>query len=178
MSDTSSLTRAERRTLIAGSILRTLSGLVVIAVGLVALPDALHLTEPWQALLLLTAGIGIWLLYLRRAVRQIGKARFPRVRSAETLVVSAALFIGVFSSIYVMISAADPSAFTEELDHFSGAYFAMTVLATVGFGDITPVTNLARGVAMVQMALDLVIVGVAFRVLGGAADRALKERSA
>lgn len=170
------ITPAKRRILIAGSVARTLAGLAVIAVGLVAMPDVLAFDKPWQAIVLLAAGIAVWGLYLRRAIRLISVARYPRIRSAETLTVSTALFVAVFATIYVMLSTADAGAFSEPLDHFTGAYFAMTVLATVGFGDITPVTDLARGIAMAQMALDLFIVGLAVRVLGGTAARVVKDR--
>ena len=47
----------------------------------------------------------------------------------------------------------------------------MTVLATVGFGDIAPVTTIARVAVMVQMVLDIAFIGLAAKVLFGAADR-------
>jgi alkylation response protein AidB-like acyl-CoA dehydrogenase len=58
------------------------------------------------------------------------------------------------------------------MDFFAALYFALTVLSTVGFGDITPVGTVARGLTMVQMTLDLVLLGVAVRVITGAAQRA------
>ena len=62
------------------------------------------------------------------------------------------------------------------MDDFTAFYYAMTVLATVGFGDITPVNTLARSLSMVQMAIDITIVGVAFKVLSGSAQQAIKKR--
>lgn len=114
--------------------------------------------------------------FFKRQLAGVYKAKFPTLRAAEALVLVAAMFLAVFAMIYVMISLSDSQAFTEELDPFNSYYFALTVLATVGFGDITPVTTLARSVTMVQMALDLVFVAVLIRVIGGAARRALQER--
>ena len=54
----------------------------------------------------------------------------------------------------------------------------MTVLATVGFGDIAPVTTIARVAVMVQMVLDIAFIGLAAKVLFGAADRGMRNRSA
>lgn len=130
------------------------------------------------ALPLGVAGLAVvfYIWFFKRQLAGVYKARFPTLRAAEALVLVAAMFLAVFAMIYVMISLNDSGAFTEELAPFNSYYFALTVLATVGFGDITPVTTLARSVTMVQMALDLVFVAVLLRIIGGAAKRALQER--
>jgi voltage-gated potassium channel len=53
-----------------------------------------------------------------------------------------------------------------ELDHRRRQ---LAVFSTVGFGDITPGTDLARIMVSVQMLLDLVIIGVVVRLLLNAA---------
>ena len=47
----------------------------------------------------------------------------------------------------------------------------MTVFATVGFGDIVPLTALARLVTAIQMMLDLVVLGAVVRIVFFAARR-------
>ena len=158
------------------AVLRTTLGLVLVMCGLVLVPDTVGGRGPLMMGVIVVVGFGVWIAYLRWSVAAIRKARYPRVRSAELLVVSIALFLALFASFYVTLSAQDPSAFTEELNHFSAYYFALTVLATVGFGDITPVTSIARAIAMVQMALDLFIIGIAVKVLSSTAERAIKDR--
>jgi hypothetical protein len=86
------------------------------------------------------------------------------------------MFLALFAVIYVSLSQHNDQAFTEELDAFSAYYFALTVLATVGFGDITPVTTLARSVTMVQMAIDLALIGILVRIVSTAANRAISGR--
>ena len=86
------------------------------------------------------------------------------------------LGLAIFAVIYVLISEGNPESFTEPLDRFTAYYFALTVLATVGFGDITPVTTLARAVTMIQMSLDLALIAVLVKVMGGAAKSALGKR--
>ena len=88
------------------------------------------------------------------------------------------MFLAVFAVVYGIISSQAPGSFTEDLDHFNAFYFALTVLATVGFGDITPVSEGARLACMVQMALDIAFIGAAVKILGGTAQRAVHARRA
>jgi hypothetical protein len=50
-------------------------------------------------------------------------------------------------------------------------YFTVTVFSTVGFGDITAKTGTARLVVTGQMIADLVILGLAIKVIVGAVRR-------
>lgn len=50
----------------------------------------------------------------------------------------------------------------------SALYFSVTVLSTVGFGDITAKTDAARLVVTAQMFFDLLALGLGVRVFVGA----------
>ena len=102
----------------------------------------------------------------------------PRLRAITALAVSAPLLIVVFAATDYLIAASDPASFSQPLDRTAALYFAVTVLATVGFGDIAPVTTVARVATMVQMLLDLAILGLAAKVLFDAADRGVRNRAA
>lgn len=102
----------------------------------------------------------------------------PRLRAITALAVSAPLLIVVFAATDYLIAASDPTSFSQPLDCTAALYFAVTVLATVGFGDIAPVTTVARVATMVQMLLDLAILGLAAKVLFDAADRGVRNRAA
>ncbi len=54
----------------------------------------------------------------------------------------------------------------------------MTTFATVGFGDITPVSQFTRLLVTAQMILDLIILGAVIRLFLGAVQLARRERSA
>ena len=127
--------------------------------------------------LIALAGIAIYATFFVRQIRGVYKARYPTLRAAEALILTAAMFLAIFSIVYVTISLEDPSSFTEPLDSFSAYYYALTVLATVGFGDIAPTNVPARSVTMVQMALDIAFIAVLIRVMGGAAKKALQLRA-
>jgi hypothetical protein len=168
-------TRREIVFAIAMTAVRIFLGFWIVVFMLNLVPDDENGTFVLPLTVAVLAVVG-YAWFFKRQLAGVYKAKFPTLRAAEALVLVAAMFLAVFAMIYVMISLSDSQAFTEELDPFNSYYFALTVLATVGFGDITPVTTLARSVTMVQMALDLVFVAVLIRVIGGAARRALQER--
>ena len=87
------------------------------------------------------------------------------LRGLEVVAVSAPLLVLGFAAAYFSAEHADPGSFTQGLTRLDAAYFSVTVLATVGFGDIAPVTELSRSLVMTQMVLDLVFVGLVLRVL-------------
>lgn len=118
----------------------------------------------------------IYIVFFIRQLRAVQKSQFPNIRAAEAMLSTGILLLAIFSSIYVGISLGNPQAFTEVLTPFSSMYFSLTILATVGFGDIAPNTISARSVAMAQMVLNLVYIGVVVRVFAGAAKRTLRGK--
>ena len=156
-------------------ILRTLGALVFIFWLLTLTPTE---TDPAISIPLILLGLGIagYGFVLRLQLKRVHRARMPGLIATESLIVSAALFIAIFSSVYVIVDGDVPGSFSEPLDHFSAAYFTLTVLATVGFGDITPVTDTARFLVMVQMALGLGFLAVIIKVFTSAAQRARRIR--
>lgn len=112
----------------------------------------------------LLAGIISW------QARRIASTHRALPALIEGLALVFVLYIGLFARMYHVISSWSPGAFSTELDYFTSVYFAMTVLSTVGFGDIVPTENIARGLAMVQMVGNLVLLGLVVRVLTQAAS--------
>lgn len=174
---TSHITKGELYRAVAMSILRTLVGLIAIFWLLSLVPEVpdLSLALPYGMLIL---GIAVYFMVFRRQVRRIKTSRYPLLRSAEALILAAATFLSLFAGFYVMINGAQPGAFSESLTHFTALYFTITVFATVGFGDITPVSDLARGFTMVQMAIGLGFIGMLVKIFGSTARQALQRRQA
>ena len=77
----------------------------------------------------------------------------------------------MFASFYLSLAIAAPRNFSQLLDHTAALYYTVTVFATVGFGDIVPMTALARLVTATQMLLDLVVLGAVVRIVIFAARR-------
>jgi len=170
------LTRGEHFRLIGASVLRIVIGFTVIWFALSLVPETpgVDLAGP---ILVIIACAAIYVWYFRRQLKKIKKSKFPQLAAVEALILIATMFLAVFAAIYVMESTAVPSAFSEDLDHFTAYYFALTILATVGFGDITPVSNVARATAMVQMAIDIAFIAVLVRIISSVATNTIKARS-
>jgi len=64
---------------------------------------------------------------------------------------------------------------THPLTRTDALYFAVTVVSTVGFGDIVPVSQSARLVVTVQMLLDLLALGLVVRAFLGAVQFARQQ---
>jgi len=87
------------------------------------------------------------------------------------------LLIVLFAWNYVGMSVSDPSTFSEPLTRSGALYFTVTVLATVGFGDITPVADVSRLMVSVQMICDLVVIAVIVKLITGVAKHARAQKT-
>lgn len=170
------LSRGEHIRLVSASVLRILVGFTVIWLALSVVPETpgVELAGP---ILVVVAFGALYVWYFRRQLKKIKRSKFPQLAAVEALILIATMFLAVFAAIYVMESTAVPSAFSEDLDHFNAYYFALTILATVGFGDITPVSTVARATAMVQMAIDIAFIAVLVRIISTVATNTIKKRS-
>ena len=104
-------------------------------------------------------------------VRRIGRAKLPTVQAVQALGLLIPFFLVMFASCYLSLAIVAPRNFSQLLDHTASLYFTVTVFATVGFGDIVPLTAHARLITAVQMLLDLVVLGAVVRIVIFAARR-------
>jgi voltage-gated potassium channel len=114
-------------------------------------------------------------LVLAWQIRSVSRSPHPVLRGVESLVVSVPLLVLSFAATYSVVDHNSPGSFTEDLSRLDAAYLAVTILSTVGFGDITPVTDVARSLVMSQMLVDLAFVGLVAKVLVGAVRRRRDE---
>jgi voltage-gated potassium channel len=104
---------------------------------------------------------------------RIGRAELPELRAARSLGSVIPLFLTVFATIYLALSHTSAANFNQRLDHTGALYFTITIFSTVGFGDITPITDSARIMVAIQMLLDLVIIGLVVRLVLNTAKTSL-----
>lgn len=138
-------------------------------------PLAPRLDAP-NLILLLAALVGVAVLVVAQ-VRSVIESPVPSIRAVEALAATVTLLVLVFAAAYFLISESQPAAFTEPLTRADALYFAMTVFSTVGFGDITAVTESARLLVVGQIAVDLAVLGAGVRVFVAAA-RIGRQRAA
>ena len=165
---------APRRRVAAALLRATLTSTV-----LVVLYFRLPLTGALEAstVALLMAGLALFAGVIIWQVQSILRSEYPALRAIEALAAAVPLFLIVFAAAYLTLADAQAQAFTEPLSRTDALYFTITVFATVGFGDIAPVSDGARVVTMVQMLGDLLVFGLVLRVMLGAV-KAGRERRA
>jgi hypothetical protein len=122
--------------------------------------------------LLALGGVVTW------QIRAVLRSPYPGLRAIEALAAAIPLFLLVFAAAYLRMADADAGAFSEPLRRTDALYFTITVFSTVGFGDITPKTDLARVATMVQMLGDLLAVGLVLHLMVGAVQAGLQRRAA
>ena len=169
------LPRAKRRRLIFRAVLRGLLTTTVLVVLYYLLP----LYRPWAAgtAVLLLAGLLVFAGVMVWQVRAIAGSRYPAVRAAEALGLIVPLFLLLFASTYFVMGRASAANFTQPLTRTGALYFTVTVLSTVGFGDIAAKSEAARVVLIVQMLADLAVLGFGARVVLGAVQRGRQKRT-
>jgi hypothetical protein len=122
-----------------------------------------------QAITVLVVGLLAFAALAAWQVLAVLRSPHPIVRGFEALATTIPFYLLLFATAYVLMSSDTPTAFSEELDQLDALYFTVTVFATVGFGDITPVTSTARAVVLGQMVANLVVLGLLIRLLTAAA---------
>jgi hypothetical protein len=106
-------------------------------------------------------------LALRRA-RQVLASDQPLLVAAQSLFTTMTLLVVSFSAVYYMLAADSEGQMDGIETKIDALYFTVTVLATVGFGDITATGQGARLLVTFQMGINLVLVAIAVRVLSWA----------
>lgn len=135
-----------------------------------------RVTETSVVWILLGGGV-VFVVVMVLQVRAILRSPHPRIRAGEAVAVALPLVVIVFASAYLSMAGVDPANFSQPLDHVGALYFTVTVLGTVGFGDIVAVTAPARIAVTVQMLIDLVLIGLIARLLFGAARYRAAQQS-
>jgi xanthosine utilization system XapX-like protein len=162
--------------LIALALLRSVGVVAATLLAYALLPIRQEAAAVIAALALL--GIVLLGVVFARQLARISRHARPVSAAIESLTLVFGMFLSLFAFVYVALSQNDPGAFTQPIGKMAGVYFSVTILATVGFGDISAVTDLARAAVTVQMVLDLVLIGAAVKLLGISAKRGVEAKLA
>ena len=169
------LSRAQRRRRLSLALLRA----GAITTVLLALYYVLPLNLLFHVPLWLPLAVGLLLLVTVATyqLKRVAQSQQPAIRAVEALAGTAPLFLLLFSATYFVMAAQDPASFTADtLSRSDALYFTVTVFATVGFGDITAVSQTARLMVTVQMVLDLIVLGLGIRVFIGAVEEGRRRK--
>jgi hypothetical protein len=132
--------------------------------------------RPWAVFVSIVVTIVIYAAAAVWSLLYIGKATHPLRAGFTLLTVMVTAMVVIFALVYLSLSADDPANFNVPLTKVSSLYFTMTILATVGFGDIVATSDSARVAVMIQMVVGLSLITALARVLAEAARRAARRR--
>ncbi len=154
--------RGRRRGIIVAAI--TVAGAWLLLLGIYYLIPFTDMTSG-QAVVRLVLGIFIFIAVFAWQLNRVMSADLPGLRAAQALGGAIPLFLVAFAAGYLSLSHSAASHFSEPLNHTGALYLVVTIFSTVGFGDITPESDLARAIVSIQMILDLVVIGAVVRLL-------------
>ena len=168
------LDRRQQRKVVTRSAVRILVSVVLLFALYGVLPAADR--TGIGTLLELLVGLVILGALLAWQVLKIMGAEHPELRAAEALATAVPVVLIVFAFTYLSLSHVQPRSFSEPLNHVRAIYFVITVISTVGFGDITPKTDAAMIVVSFQIMLDLVLLVGIVRAVFFAAQVGVRRR--
>ena len=158
--------RRRTRLIVAASIRTILTVALLLLLYAVAPAEPLVTGDAYRSLIVVLA---IIVAVVAIQVHAITHASYPEVRAIEAVISALTLFVVLFALFYVSLAAADASNFSQPLNRIGAFYFTVTVLSTVGFGDISPKSDVARLAVATQMLLDLALIAIIVRVFATAA---------
>jgi len=106
------------------------------------------------------------------------KVRQPSLRATVILCTLSYFWtIYGFAIAYAFVSHSNALAFTGgQLNLFTASYFSLVTAATVGYGDIAPVSVLARSLVMLEITLSFMYAAFLFSVLASSFREATREK--
>lgn len=111
-----------------------------------------------------------------RRARRVLRAERPVTEAVAALVVTATLALVASAATYYAIAKGDPGSFDGLATKVDGMYFAVTVMSSVGFGDIVATGQAARLTTTIHILVTLVLVGATVRVIVWAVKENLASR--
>jgi hypothetical protein len=160
-----------RRSRIARNLLVVLGCLAVYVVCPVPGKDA----PPVLSWLLFAAGVGAIGYTVAALVRRRRTAPEDNGVRLEALVALVYALVVFFALTYLSLATREDE-FVDLENRVDAMYFTVSTVATVGFGDVHAVGSAARIAVTVQMAMDLLVLGIAARLVGPAIARRWAEK--
>lgn len=108
-------------------------------------------------------------LAFRSHVRRT-RAREGALVRIEWLLAALYVLVLAFALAYAVTAHVSEHQFTGLHTRTDSLYFSVTLVSTVGLGDIHPAASFAKLLATTQMVVDLVYIGTSVRLLGSVHD--------
>jgi voltage-gated potassium channel len=145
-------------------------GRTIVTILLVAAATVVYFLIPvprlgegtWTVLFFAGSGV-LGVLILAALVRLLRAGEDARIRGLILLLTLTVLFFSWADASLAKLTG----QFADLHDKTDGLYFNISTLATVGFGDVHPTGQLARGAVTLQIVFNLVFLGAAVSMITG-----------
>ena len=147
-------------------VARSVGRIIAVAVGTTLVYALMPLRDGkwWLDALLGLAAIAAIAPLTARRVSAVKTTDRPTLVALEALVLLFTMLIFGFSVLYLTINRYDDQ-FVGMQTRIDAAYFTVTTLSTVGFGDIHAVGQVARLAVTTQILVDFTLLAVSVRLL-------------
>jgi voltage-gated potassium channel len=152
----------ERRRGIGRAVARTVLLLTGVTAGFLLVPwkalnlgDTVVITAVFLIGLAGAAALIVWQVIAYRDAKMSGRARL------QGLLVALYVAVLFFALSYYLLGTSNPEAIVGLETHLDALYFSLTIVSTVGFGDVHAVNQAARAVVSLQLVFDLIFVSLA-----------------
>jgi nitrate reductase gamma subunit len=108
--------------------------------------------------------VGLLPMTVRRA-RRVMVSATPFIEAIKSIALLYTMVVVGFAMAYLLMATQADDQMHGIETHVDALYFSVVTNATVGYGDMVPVGQLARVVVMVHIVLGLVTLGFAARLL-------------
>jgi hypothetical protein len=151
-----------RRREIGRAVARTVLLLVAVTAAFLLLPwkaldldDTVLITAVFFIGLAGAAALIVWQVIAYRDAKMSGRARL------QGLLVALYVAVLFFALSYYLMATSNPEAIVGLETRLDALYFSLTIVSTVGFGDVHAVDQAARAVVSLQLVFDLMFVSLA-----------------
>lgn len=147
--------------------------LVLLTTAYYIVPLRFDWSDSWsiERLLLSLLALAMLAVVFRYQIARSNRVLPLRFRRIQWLLTALYTLVLVFALVYAFTAAWAPSQFDAIHDRTDALYFSVTLVATVGFGDIHPTGTVGQLIATVHMVFNLVYLGTALRLLTGDVGR-------
>lgn len=159
--------RAQSRLGLVVDVLATTGASIVVLGAYLVVPLDGRFNGLLVALVVVLASVSLIPMSVALARRVLVSER-PLLDAGRAIFTWITLLTVSFASLYYVLGTSQVDQFRGIETKLDAIYFTVTLTTTVGFGDIVPVGQAARGVVTAHMVVNFVLLAAALRVLSWA----------
>jgi voltage-gated potassium channel len=141
--------------------------LLLLTAGYYVLPLRFPVDESgsWVRLAVSLVLLALLAMVFRAQVRRSRRSQTTGYLRVQWLLTALYVLVLSFALAYAAVATISPDQFVGITDRTDALYFSVTLVATVGFGDIHPTGTFGQLLATAHMLFNLIYLGTALRML-------------